>query len=72
MNFNLVTLNGFVGDTDCHVFDNNDKIIPGLYAAGNIQGERFAINYPPSMSGVSHSLCMYYGYVAGKNIVQGV
>ena len=72
MNGNLVTLLGFVGDADCHCFDQNDEIIPGLYIAGNTQGERFAINYVPTMSGMSHSLAMYYGYVAGKNMAQGV
>ena len=72
MNVNLVTLLGFVGDTDCHCLDENDEVIPGLYVAGNTQGERFAINYIPTMSGMSHSLAMYYGYVAGKNMAQGI
>lgn len=72
MNVNLVTLLGFVGDTDCHCLDENDEVIPGLYVAGNTQGDRFAINYIPTMSGMSHSLAMYYGYVAGKNMAQGI
>ena len=45
--------------------------IPGLYVAGNIQGNRYAVEYPICMKGVSHSMCMYYGYVAGKNAVHG-
>ncbi|MBQ9954995.1 MAG: FAD-dependent oxidoreductase [Eggerthellaceae bacterium] len=72
MNMNLVTIVGFEGDADCHVFDANDEIIPGLYAAGNAQGGRFAVNYIPTMSGMSHSIAMYYGYVAGKNMAQGI
>ena len=42
-------------------------MIPGLYVAGNIQGNRFATEYPIGLKGVSHSMAMYYGYVAGKN-----
>lgn len=72
MNVNLATLMGLIGDEDCHVFDENDEIIPGLYIAGNTQGERFSVNYIPTMSGMSHSLCMYYGYVAGKNMARGI
>lgn len=72
MNVNLVTLMGLVGDEECHVFNENDEIIPGLYVAGNAQGERFSVNYIPTMSGMSHSLAMYYGYVAGKNMAAGI
>lgn len=72
MNVNLVTLVGLIGDEECHVFNENDEIIPGLYVAGNAQGERFSVNYIPTMSGMSHSLAMYYGYVAGKNMAAGI
>lgn len=72
MNVNLVTLVGLIGDEECHVFNENDEIIPGLYVAGNAQGERFSVNYIPAMSGMSHSLAMYYGYVAGKNMAAGI
>lgn len=72
MNVNLATLMGLVGDEECHVFNENDEIIPGLYVAGNAQGERFSVNYIPTMSGMSHSLAMYYGYVAGKNMAAGI
>ena len=39
---------------------------------GNIQGNRFAVQYPIGFKGVSHGLAMYYGYVAGKNAMQEV
>ena len=54
MNVNLATLMGLVGDEECHVFNENDEVIPGLYVAGNAQGERFSVNYIPTMSGMSH------------------
>jgi hypothetical protein len=72
MNFLLACCGGLVSDEDCHTYDNEGKVIPGLYVAGNIQGDRYAVNYPVALSGLSHSLCMYYGYVAAKNIINGV
>ena len=72
MNVNLVTIAGFMGDTDCHCLNADGDVIPGLYLAGNTRGVRVAINYIPTMSGMSHSIAMYYGYVAGKNMAQGI
>ncbi len=68
----LVCCGGLVSDEDCHVYSNEGKIIPGIYVAGNIQGSRYAVAYPIALRGVSHSLTMFYGYVAGKNVVAGV
>ena len=68
----LVICGGLESDEDCHTFDENRDIIPGLYVAGNVQGSRFAAEYPITLKGVSHSLAMYYGYVAGKNAVNEV
>ena len=68
----LVCCGGLVSDEDCHVYDNNGDIIPGIYVAGNIQGGRYAVAYPIAVRGISHSLCMFYGYTAGKNAVAQV
>lgn len=64
----LVIIGGLESDENCHTFDENRNIIPGLYVAGNIQGSRFAAEYPITLKGVSHSMAMYYGYVAGKEV----
>ena len=32
-----------------------------------MQGSRFAVEYPICLKGVSVSMCIFYGYVAGKN-----
>jgi succinate dehydrogenase/fumarate reductase flavoprotein subunit len=66
----LVSMGGLESDEDGHVFDNNRKVIPGLYVAGNIQGNRYSVQYPIGTPGVSHSQALYYGYVAGKNAVE--
>ena len=63
---------GLESDENCHTFDADRNVIPGLYVAGNVQGNRFATEYPIGLKGVSHSMAMYYGYVAGKNAMQEV
>jgi succinate dehydrogenase/fumarate reductase flavoprotein subunit len=68
----LVCIGGLESDEDTHVLSDDRKVIPGLYAAGNIQGNRFAVQYPIAMQGVSHSMAMYYGMIAGKNAVAEV
>lgn len=68
----LVCIGGLESDEDCHVYDNDRKPIGNLYAAGNIQGNRYAVQYPIALKGASHSMALYYGYVAGKNAVAGI
>ena len=68
----LVCIGGLESDEDCHTFDVDRNVISGLYVAGNIQGSRFATEYPIGLKGVSHSMAMYYGYVAGKNALKDI
>ena len=68
----LVCIGGLESDEDCHTFDADRNVIPGLYVAGNIQGNRFATEYPIGLKGVSHSMAMYYVYVAGKNALKDI
>ena len=68
----LVCIGDLESDEDCHTFDADRNVIPGLYVAGNIQGNRFATEYPIGLKGVSHSMAMYYGYVAGKNALKDI
>ena len=68
----LVCIGGLESDEDCHTFDADRNVIPGLYVAGNIQGNRFATEYPIGLKGVSHSMAMYYGYVTGKNALKDI
>ena len=68
----LVCIGGLESDEDCHTFDADRNVIPGLYVAGNIQGNRFATEYPIGLKGVSHSMALYYGYVAGKNALKDI
>ena len=68
----LVCIGGLESDEDCHTFDADRNVIPGLYVAGNIQGNRFATEYPIGLKGVRNSMAMYYGYVAGKNALKDI
>ena len=68
----LVCIGGLESDENCHTFDADRNVIPGLYVAGNVQGNRFVTEYPIGLKGVSHSMAMYYGYVAGKNAMQSI
>ncbi len=68
----LSCIGGLESDEECHVYAENGDILPGLYVAGNVQGNVYAGAYPICTRGMSHSICMFYGYVAGKNAVKGV
>lgn len=73
----LVCVGGLESDENCHTFTGTAENptrdqIPGLYVCGNVQGSRYAVEYPICFRGISHSLCVFYGYVAGKNCAQGV
>ncbi|MEE8716438.1 MAG: FAD-binding protein [Coriobacteriales bacterium] len=70
--FNLANMDGLESDEDCHTFDADRNVIPGLYVAGNVQGGRFAYQYPISMPGCSVGFALFYGYVAGKNAALGL
>ena len=67
----LVCLGGLESDEHCHTFNQDRDIIPGLYVAGNTQGNRFSVQYPIAFCGIASSMALYYGYVAGKNVVSG-
>jgi hypothetical protein len=68
----LACVGGLESDEDCHVYDRDRNIIPGLYVAGNIQGNRFTVQYPIAVAGIARSMGLFYGYTAGKNVVAGV
>ena len=67
----LVCVGGLESDENCHVYNEDRQIIPGLYACGNVQGDRFAVNYPISLKGLSVGMAQFYGYIAGQNAAAG-
>ncbi len=56
---------GIVTDYEGHVINNNDEIIPGLYAAGIISsGDTFGDYYP---GGEALAVGVHMGYISGRN-----
>ena len=55
----LVCVGGLESDENCHTFTEEDPaspkrdIIKGLYVCGNVQGSRYAVEYPICMRGIS-------------------
>lgn len=67
----LGNLGGLESDEECHVYNTDRELIPGLYAAGATQGGRFAVQYPISLKGLSCGMCVVYGKIAGENAAAG-
>jgi fumarate reductase flavoprotein subunit len=66
----LVTLGGLKINEQLQVLDQELKVIPGLYAAGNASGNYYANDYCVNLPGNSHGRAFTFGYLAGKSIVQ--
>lgn len=63
---------GLESDEEAHCYDENMNVIPGLYVAGNVQGNRVAVEYPTTLPGFSHSIALVFGRVAGYNAAMGI
>jgi tricarballylate dehydrogenase len=61
------TLAGVKTDVQARVISTEDHVIPGLYAAGEIQGDIFYYNYP---GGSSLIRCSVFGRAAGTGAAQ--
>jgi fumarate reductase flavoprotein subunit len=69
--FAFCMTHGIMADADCHALDKDRNIVKGLYVAGNTMGCRFAEDYPTTIMGVSHSMAMTFGRLAGMNAAAG-
>jgi fumarate reductase flavoprotein subunit len=65
----LVVLGGLNTNMKQQPLDADYKPIPGLYLAGNMIGNRFAIDYPVMCAGLSHGLAYVTGRLAGQYAV---
>jgi len=68
----IAVLGGLQSDEEARVYDNEGRVIPGLYVAGNVQGNRLAVEYPLTVPGLSHSLALTYGRIAGRNAARAI
>lgn len=60
---------GLKTDTSARVIDTTDRVIPGLYAAGEPQGEFYYYNYPGATSVLRGCV---FGRIAGEHAVGSV
>ncbi len=67
----LANLGGLESDEECRVYNTDREAIPGLYVCGAPQGGRFNVQYPISLKGLSASMCVVYGKIAGENAAAG-
>jgi fumarate reductase flavoprotein subunit len=61
----LVVLSGLKINNQMKVLDKERRIIPGLYAAGNVSGSFFNHHYPTTVPGLTHSRAWTFGRLAG-------
>jgi fumarate reductase flavoprotein subunit len=62
----LVVVGGLNTNIRMQPLDADQKAIPGLYLAGNMVGNRFAVDYPTMCPGLSHALAWTTGRFAGQ------
>jgi fumarate reductase flavoprotein subunit len=63
----MVVLSGLKINTRMQVLDTDRKVIPGLYASGNVSGGFFGDSYPTTVPGLTHSRAWTFGRLAGLN-----
>lgn len=65
----LVALGGLNVNTKLQPLDKDREVIQGLYLAGNVVGNRFAVDYPLIFPGFTHAMALFTGRMAGQNAV---
>jgi succinate dehydrogenase/fumarate reductase flavoprotein subunit len=67
----LAASGGLRQDTDCHVLDESNNPIEGLYVCGAAGGQYFSNDYPTINPGTNHGRCLTFGRIAGLNAAGG-
>jgi succinate dehydrogenase/fumarate reductase flavoprotein subunit len=67
----LAASGGLRQDTDCHVLDEDNKVVEGLFVCGAAGGEYFSNDYPTINPGTNHGRCLTFGRIAGINAAGG-
>lgn len=62
----LVCMCGLQSDAEGHTYDADGNVKKGLYVAGNVMGNRFKVQYPTTVPGISHSVCLTEGRIAAN------
>ena len=67
----FVTIYGLHCDRYSRVLNEQDEVIPNLFAIGNAQGDFFCDDYPLITPGISHGRCVTFGQLVGKALAHG-
>ncbi|WP_172623406.1 FAD-dependent oxidoreductase [Arabiibacter massiliensis] len=67
----LVSANGLIINENAQVLDEDEQVIPGLYAAGNTTGGMFIGMYPRHLPSTSTGRCATMGFVAARHAIKG-
>lgn len=62
----LVCMGGLLCNTKLQAVDAENKVIKGLYLAGNTVGRRFAVSYPTTCPGISVGMASVHGWYVGS------
>ena len=62
----IAVMGGLESDEEARCYDEEGKAIPGLYVAGNVQGNRFSVDYPLTVPGLSHSIALTLDELRGE------
>lgn len=57
-------------NAESQVLTEDDQVINGLYAIGNVQGDFFGDDYPVHFPGVSHGRCVTFGQLVGEALAK--
>lgn len=63
----IAVMGGLNVNPELQALDKDWEAIPGLYLAGNTMGDRFAVDYPTMVPGISLGMALHFGRVAGRN-----
>lgn len=67
----LASSGGLRQDVDCHILDESNEVIEGLYVCGAAGGQYFSNDYPTICPGTNHGRCLTFGRIAGINAAGG-
>jgi predicted oxidoreductase len=62
---------GVIVDGDLRVLDINGLPIARLWAAGNVAGGRYSIDYPTNCPATSHGTAITFGKSIGQQVAKG-
>ncbi|MGR3972779.1 FAD-dependent oxidoreductase [Shewanella sp. 1180_01] len=66
----LAVTGGLLVNNKIQVIDKEHEPIPGLYAAGNVSGGRYGVDYPVTINGTSLMTATMWGYIATETMLK--